>query len=223
MFENFNFNEFIIRAALSVVPFMFAVTIHEVMHGYAAYRLGDNTAKNAGRLTLNPIAHIDPLGLLVLLLTRIIGWAKPVPVNYYNLRHKYGVAIVSAAGPLANLVTAFLSAVVLKILGFAAVNFGMPGYIFEPLYIMTLYSVAINIALCIFNLLPIMPMDGARIIWNFLPRDKAEKYEATEKYYFIIILVLIFTNILQYIISPVRAFILSIFDAILNLNITGYM
>lgn len=223
MFENFNFNEFIIRAALSVVPFMFAVTIHEVMHGYAAYRLGDNTAKNAGRLTLNPIAHIDPIGLLVLLLTRIIGWAKPVPVNYYNLRHKYGVAIVSAAGPLANLVTAFLSAVVLKILGFAAVNFSMPGYIFEPLYIMTLYSVAINIALCIFNLLPIMPMDGARIIWNFLPRDKAEKYEATEKYYFIIILVLIFTNVLQYIISPVRGFILSIFDAILNLNITGYM
>ena len=176
MFENFNFNEFMVKAALSVVPFMFAVTIHEVMHGYAAYKLGDNTAKNAGRLTLNPIAHIDPVGLLVLLLTRIIGWAKPVPVNYYNLRHKYGVAIVSAAGPLANLVTAFLSAVVLKILGFAAVNFSIPGYILEPLYIMTLYSVAINIALCIFNLLPIMPIAGARIIWNFLPRDKAENY-----------------------------------------------
>lgn len=223
MFENFNFNEFMVKAALSIVPFMFAVTIHEVMHGYAAYKLGDHTAKNAGRLTLNPIAHIDPIGLLVLLLTRIIGWAKPVPVNYYNLRHKYGVAIVSAAGPLANLVTAFLSAVVLKILGFAAVNFSIPGYIFEPLYIMTLYSIAINIALCIFNLLPIMPMDGARIIWNFLPRDKALKYEETEKYYFLIILVLIFTNVLQYIISPIRGFILTIFDAILNLNITGYM
>ena len=159
----------------------------------------------------------------MLLLTRIIGWAKPVPVNYYNLSHKYGVAIVSAAGPLANLVTAFLSAVVLKILGFAAVNFNIPSYIFEPLYIMTLYSVAINIALCIFNLLPIMPMDGARIIWNFLPRDKAAKYEATEKYYFLIILVLIFTNVLQYIISPIRVFILTIFDAVLNLNITGFM
>lgn len=223
MFENFNFNDFMVKAALSVVPFMFAVTIHEVMHGYAAYRLGDNTAKNAGRLTLNPIAHIDPIGLLVLLLTRIIGWAKPVPVNYYNLRHKYGVAIVSAAGPLANLVTAFLSAVILKLLEIAAVNSLIPNFIFEPLYIMTLYSVAINIALCIFNLLPIMPMDGARIIWNFLPRDKAEKYEETEKYYFIIILVLIFTNVLQYIISPIRSFILKIFDAVLNLNIIGYM
>ena len=223
MFENFNFNDFMVKAALSLVPFMFAVTIHEVMHGYAAYRLGDNTAKNAGRLTLNPIAHIDPIGLLVLLLTRIIGWAKPVPVNYYNLRHKYGVAIVSAAGPLANLVTAFLSAVILKLLEIAAVNSLIPNFIFEPLYIMTLYSVAINIALCIFNLLPIMPMDGARIIWNFLPRDKAEKYEETEKYYFIIILVLIFTNVLQYIISPIRSFILKIFDAVLNLNIIGYM
>ena len=223
MFADFNFNEFMVKLALSIVPFMFAVTIHEVMHGYAAYKLGDNTAKNAGRLTLNPIAHIDPVGLLVLVLTRMIGWAKPVPVNYNNLRHKYGVAIVSAAGPLANLVTAFLSAVILKILGYAAINFGMPGYIFEPLYLMTLYSVAINIALCIFNLLPIMPMDGARIIWNFLPRDKAIKYEATEKYYFLIILVLIFTNVLQYIISPIRIFILKIFDAILNLNIIGYM
>ena len=76
MFEHFNLSDFMIKAALSVVPFMFAVTIHEVMHGYAAYKLGDNTAKNAGRLTLNPIAHIDPVGLLVLLLTRIIGWAK---------------------------------------------------------------------------------------------------------------------------------------------------
>ena len=75
-----------IKAALSVVPFMFAVTIHEVMHGYAAYKLGDNTAKNAGRLTLNPIAHIDPVGLLVLLLTRIIGWAKPVPIDPRNFK-----------------------------------------------------------------------------------------------------------------------------------------
>ncbi len=223
MFENFNFNEFMIRAALSIVPFMFAVTIHEVMHGYVAYRLGDDTAKKAGRLTLNPIAHIDPLGLLVLLVTRIIGWAKPVPVNYYNLHHKYGVAIVSVAGPLANLITAFLSAFVLKLIGLVAVNFNISSSIIEPLYIMTLYSIIINIALFIFNLLPIMPMDGARIIWNFLPKDKAIKYEATEKYYFLIILVLIFTNILQYIISPIRNFILMLFDTIFNLNIIGYM
>ena len=122
MFADFNFNEFMVKLALSIVPFMFAVTIHEVMHGYAAYKLGDNTAKNAGRLTLNPIAHIDPVGLLVLVLTRMIGWAKPVPVNYNNLRHKYGVAIVSVAGPLANFVTAFLSAVILKLLILTTLN-----------------------------------------------------------------------------------------------------
>ena len=113
--EGFDISSTIRMIALSIVPFLFAITIHEFMHGYAAYKLGDNTAKNAGRLTLNPIAHIDPIGLLVLVITRMIGWAKPVPVNYYNIRHKYGVAIVSAAGPLANLATAFLSALLFKL------------------------------------------------------------------------------------------------------------
>ncbi len=219
MFENFNFNDFIIKAALLSVPFLFAVTIHEVMHGYAAYKLGDNTAKNLGRLTLNPIPHLDPLGLIVLLITNMIGWAKPVPVNYYHLRHKYGIAIVSAAGPLANLVTAFLSACVLKILMITTIASSIPPSIFQPIYLMTLYSIMINIALFVFNLLPIMPMDGARIIWNFLPPDKAAKYEATTKYYFLIILVLIFTNALHYIISPIRHLVLMIFSVVLQINI----
>lgn len=216
MFENFNFNEFMVQVALSIVPFMFAVTIHEVMHGYAAYKLGDNTAKNAGRLTLNPIAHIDPLGLLVLVLTRMIGWAKPVPVNYYNLKHKYGVAIVSAAGPLANLVTAFLSALLFKLFT-VYVSDNIPENIATPLGAMLVYSILINISLCIFNLLPIMPMDGARIIWNFLPREQAEKYEATGQYYFIIILVLIVSGALAYIITPVRNVILNIFNIIFGI------
>ncbi len=221
MFADFNFNEFMVKLALSIVPFMFAVTIHEVMHGYAAYKLGDNTAKNAGRLTLNPIAHIDPVGLLVLVLTRMIGWAKPVPVNYNNLRHKYGVAIVSVAGPLANFVTAFLSAVILKLL--TMTFYYIPSAIVEPLFLMTLYSITINLALCIFNLLPIMPMDGARIIWNFLPREQAIKYEETEKYYFIIILILIFTSVLHYIISPIISFVAGVFGMILNFDISGYI
>ena len=87
--EGFDISSTIRMIALSIVPFLFAITIHEFMHGYAAYKLGDNTAKNAGRLTLNPIAHIDPIGLLVLVITRMIGWAKPVPVNYYNIRYLY--------------------------------------------------------------------------------------------------------------------------------------
>ncbi|MDE7168891.1 MAG: site-2 protease family protein [Mucispirillum sp.] len=218
MFGDFDINSFVKTAALSIVPFMFAVTVHEVMHGYAAYKLGDDTAKNAGRLTLNPIAHIDPIGLLVLLATRMIGWAKPVPVNYYNLRHKYGVAIVSAAGPLSNLLLAFLSAFILKLIIIAGYNDMIPNVLFEPISLMVLYSIVINIALFIFNLLPIMPMDGARIIWNFMPRDMAMKYEATERYYFLIIIVLIFTNALTYIISPVRNFMLLIIDNIFNIG-----
>lgn len=218
MFGDFDINSFVKTAALSIVPFMFAVTVHEVMHGYAAYKLGDDTAKNAGRLTLNPIAHIDPIGLLVLLATRMIGWAKPVPVNYYNLRHKYGVAIVSAAGPLSNLLLAFLSAFILKLIIMAGYNDMIPNALFEPISLMALYSIVINIALFIFNLLPIMPMDGARIIWNFMPRDMAMKYEATERYYFLIIIVLIFTNALTYIISPVRNFMLLIIDNIFNIG-----
>ena len=214
--EGFDISSTIRMIALSIVPFLFAITIHEFMHGYAAYKLGDNTAKNAGRLTLNPIAHIDPIGLLVLVITRMIGWAKPVPVNYYNIRHKYGVAIVSAAGPLANLATAFLSALLFKLfIVYIAGN--IPENIAQPLEAMIFYSILINVSLFIFNLLPIMPMDGARIIWNFLPREQAEKYEAPEKYYFIIILVLIVSGVLSYIITPIRNVIFSAFSIIFGI------
>ena len=214
--EGFDISSTIRMIALSIVPFLFAITIHEFMHGYAAYKLGDNTAKNAGRLTLNPMAHIDPIGLLVLVITRMIGWAKPVPVNYYNIRHKYGVAIVSAAGPLANLATAFLSALLFKLfIVYIAGN--IPENIAQPLEAMIFYSILINVSLFIFNLLPIMPMDGARIIWNFLPREQAEKYEATEKYYFIIILVLIVPGVLSYIITPIRNVIFSAFSIIFGI------
>lgn len=235
MFGNFDIAEFLKIAALSIIPFLFAVTIHEVSHGYAAYKLGDNTAKDAGRLTLNPIKHIDPLGLIVLLLTRMIGWAKPVPVNFYNIRHhKYGVAIVALAGPLANIITAILSALVLKILfmlgnyEFANTTFMMPiankevtigESVLVPLIIMTNISITINIVLAIFNLIPIMPMDGARILSNFMSRENAEKYEATEKYYFLIILVLIFTNVLTYIITPIKSFLIGILDKVFNLGL----
>ncbi len=219
MFTNLNINEIMVQIAISIVPFMFAVTIHEVMHGYVAYKLGDYTAKNAGRLTLNPLVHIDPLGLIVLLLTKMIGWAKPVPVNYYNLNHKHGVALVSIAGPLANLVTAFLSALLLKILTISIIYFNISSVIAYPLQAMAYYSIMINIALCIFNLLPIMPMDGARIIWDFLPPDKAEKYEATQKYYFIIIFALIITNALHYITFPLRNILLTFMLAIFNINL----
>ncbi len=198
-FSDFNFNKFMYELSLSIVPFLFAVTVHEVMHGFVAYKLGDNTAKDAGRLTLNPIKHIDPIGLLFLLVTRMFGWAKPVPVNFYNIRHhKYGVAMVAFAGPASNIVMAILSVIAIKVL----LLFQLPENIGTPIALMLVYSVRINIALTIFNLIPIMPLDGARILSNFLPRDMAIKYEATERYGMIILLILFMTNIYGKVIGP---------------------
>ena len=207
--------------SIAFIPAFLGIILHEMGHGYMALRQGDYTAKFMGRLTLNPIPHIDPVGLIMFVLTSIsgsfvFGWAKPVPVNYYNIRHKYGVAIVSAAGPLANLATAFLSALLFKLfIVYIAGN--IPENIAQPLEAMIFYSILINVSLFIFNLLPIMPMDGARIIWNFLPREQAEKYEATEKYYFIIILVLIVSGVLSYIITPIRNVIFSAFSIIFGI------
>ncbi len=195
-------NNIIKQIVLSIVPFLFAATLHEFMHGYVAYKLGDNTAKNEGRLTLNPIAHIDPIGLLCLIVTRSFGWAKPVPVNFYQIRHKYGMALVSVAGPLSNLFLAIFSVGLLHLFKYMVYNVTMPESIVYPIGMMIYYSIGINIALFIFNLLPILPLDGGRIIYNFLPYNLASKFEVTEKYGFIIILFLIFTGVIKYLIIP---------------------
>ncbi len=195
-------NNIIRQIVLSIVPFLLAATVHEFMHGFVAYKLGDNTAYNEGRLTLNPLAHIDPLGLLCLILTRTFGWAKPVPVNFYRLNHKYGIALVSVAGPLSNLALAIISAIILHLFEIITINFSLPEYIVYPVGMMIYYSIGINIALFVFNLLPILPLDGGRIIYNFLPYDLANKFAVTERYGFVIILLLIFTGAIKYLIVP---------------------
>ena len=195
-------NNIIKQIVLSIVPFLFAATIHEFMHGFVAYKLGDNTAKNEGRLTLNPIAHIDPICLLCLVVTRSFGWAKPVPVNFYQIRHKYGMALVSVAGPLSNLFLAIFSVGLLHLFEYMVYNITMPESIVYPIGMMIYYSIGINVALFVFNLLPILPLDGGRIIYNFLPYNLASKFEVTEKYGFIIILFLIFTGVIKYLIIP---------------------
>lgn len=209
-FENFDLREIIKYIILAIVPFFFAITVHEVSHGYVAYKLGDDTAKRMGRLTLNPISHIDPLGLLFLLVTRTFGWAKPVPVNFYNLRHKYGVAIVSASGPISNLILGILSVIVFKIIELVATNVAIPQAVLEPILMMTAYSIQINVALFIFNLIPILPLDGGRILCNFLPAEQAAKFSQTERYGFVIILVLCLTGVVRYIIGPPINFIYSL-------------
>ena len=186
-------NYSIAHLLLMILPFLFAVTVHEVSHAYMAYYLGDNTAKNAGRLTLNPISHIDPLGLMVLLFTRMFGWAKPVPVDFRIIsRKKYGPLMVAAAGPASNFALAIVSAILLYI----SARF-IPGSAFgnlaEPIVLMLYFSTMINAVLGLFNLIPILPLDGGRIVQNLLPHELAYRYSALERWgMFMVILLLIF-------------------------------
>lgn len=205
--------EYIKFLTLAIVPFMLAITVHEFSHGLSAYMLGDDTAKRAGRLTLNPLAHIDPVGILFLVVTRLFGWAKPVPVNFGRLHKnmKYGPAIVSVAGPVSNLVLAVLSAVIVHIMSGMQFTEGSTSMqIAVPLYNMAILSVRINVALFIFNLLPIPPLDGGRIVQSLLPYNQAVAFSKIERYGFIILIVLFLTRTIDAVILPAMGFILNI-------------
>lgn len=176
------------------VALVLAVTLHEAGHGLMAYILGDKTASQQGRMTLNPIAHIDPVGtillpgsLLIAGVPFLFGYAKPVPVNFSNLKFKGGgVALVAFAGPFVNLSLALVSAVLLHINGHAA----------TPGNDILVHSVSINIMLAVFNLLPILPLDGGRIIHAAMPRPLKDIMERMEKYTFFILILLILTPLI---------------------------
>lgn len=192
-------NQIISQLALLVVPVLFSITVHEVCHGYAAYLFGDPTAKNAGRLTFNPIKHIDPIGMLVLFVTRMIGWAKPVPVDpRYFKRPRQDMVWVSLAGPASNLVLAALTALVFKLVGPALAATAL-----YPLAIMLQLTVIINVGLAVFNLIPIHPLDGSHIMEGLLPAGAAQAYSRLQPYGFIILLLLIFTRVVDVVIFPV--------------------
>jgi len=162
-------------------PILLALTFHEFMHGWVAYRLGDPTAKLAGRLTMNPLVHLDPFGTIMIFLVRF-GWAKPVPVNPNYFREpKRDMLLVSIAGPAANMLLAFFSGLLLR--SFHAGNFNfMPVNILQPVYIMIKLSLQINLALAIFNLLPVPPLDGSKILYGLLPYRYEYIYEYLERY-----------------------------------------
>ncbi len=202
--------EIIQRIAISLPPVLLALTLHELAHGYVALRFGDQTARWAGRLTLNPIKHMDPVGTMLILfgmITRapVIGWAKPVPVNPYNLRHPHTDMIwVALAGPAMNLLLATVSALALR---------WFPGpewwadsplalSLMRPLAFMLNASVWINVGLAIFNLIPIPPLDGSRVLSGILPSRHAIAFSQLEPYGFIILLVLFMSGALQHVIYP---------------------
>lgn len=173
---------------LSVVPALICITLHELAHGYLAYRLGDDTAKRAGRLTLNPLRHIDIMGLLMMIVFKF-GWAKPVPVNMWKFKNpKKGMAITAAAGPIANLLIAL---VFLFLYGFLFALLHRPGrslnWLLEMLYI-TAY---LSIALAIFNIIPIPPLDGSKVLFSCISDRSYTKLMYYERYGMIILLVLV--------------------------------
>jgi len=199
-------NSFITQLIILAPPLLFALTFHEFAHGYVAYRLGDPTAKNAGRLTLNPLKHLDPIGTIAFFFIKF-GWAKPVPVNPAYFRNpRKDMLWVALAGPMTNLALALISAIITKTLWFLASSLpysAIAEAILVPLNAMLIASVWINLVLCIFNFLPIPPLDGSRILTGLLPQDLAISYMKIERYGFIIILVLAFSGVLSKVILPI--------------------
>jgi Zn-dependent protease len=175
-----------------------AMTVHEFAHGLTAYKLGDPTAKYSGRLTLNPLAHIDPFGTIILPLFLFlstgfaIGWAKPVPINYLALRNpKRDIIWVGLSGPLANILFAFLLGMLWRIIPLAQ----LPALIFQKL-------IYINLLLAVFNLIPIPPLDGSRIAMGLLPQSLAYRYISIERYGFLIVALLAWLGLFDLIIWP---------------------
>ncbi len=190
---------FLQHLVLMAPALLLAVTIHEVAHGWVAERLGDPTARLAGRLTLNPLPHIDPLGALAFVIAGF-GWAKPVPVNARNLRHPVrDMALVGAAGPLSNFVVAFLGLVVLVLVSRTV---DAP-FFAVPLIGMLRYVYAFNLGLAIFNLIPLPPLDGGHFLPYFLPREAWPLLRRLELYGPIVLLLLLISGATRYIVSPI--------------------
>ncbi len=193
---------------LIAIPLLYSVILHEISHGWVAYLFGDDTAKRAGRLSLNPLVHLDPIGTLALFLFGF-GWAKPVPITYSNLRHyRLGIICVSLAGCLTNIIIAVLSILLLQYKAISA------NLIAARLLII---MANINIVLGTLNLIPIPPLDGSRILYGILPRKAQAALLKIEPYGMAILLALLFTKMLNPIIMVMQDAIISVIKFILRI------
>ncbi len=206
------FQGFLQKLLLTAPPILLALTIHECAHGWVADRLGDPTARMLGRVTLNPLKHLDPIGTLMLFFSGLFGWAKPVPVNPRNFKHiARDMMWVSLAGPISNLALAAVSAVIYKmfLMGGPRLMFAMPT-VYKPLFIMVQFSIIINVSLAIFNMVPVPPLDGSKVLAYLLPADKAFAYSKIEPYGFMILLLLIVSGAINRFVSPLVFFMVKI-------------
>ena len=221
-------SQIILKLIIQLPPLMLAISVHEMAHGYMAFRKGDYTAKLLGRVTLNPIKHIDPVGTILVPLMLafsgtgiLFGWAKPVPVNSFNFKSpRKDNAIVSLAGPASNFAMAAILALVYRIL------LWVPGYayivsspIFKPLAAMIVFGIHISVVLGVLNLIPVHPLDGSHIVEGILPAHQAQVYSRHDRYGFIILIALMFTGLLWRIIDPFYSMIIGIIGRVFAIPI----
>ncbi|MBS7402901.1 MAG: site-2 protease family protein [Oscillospiraceae bacterium] len=205
---------------LSVVPALLCIVFHELCHGFVAYKLGDNTAKNAGRLSLNPFKHLDIVGLIAMMFLHV-GWAKPVPVNMNSFKNpKRGMAITALAGPLSNIL---LAAVVLLLYGFLYIpllKLGDFGYVI----IETLGRTAVfSCSLAVFNIFPIPPMDGSKVLFALLPDKAYYKLMEYERYGMLIVLLLVITGVIDPVLTYLVNALVGLLSPLMNLGFSFYI
>ncbi len=204
---------------IAIIPLLFAIVVHEVAHGWVARQLGDDTAYLMGRLTLNPLKHIDPVGTILVPLILILtvgfafGWAKPVPVNFNNLRNRRrDTALVAAAGPFANLLMAIAWTLIAKLASLLPDSIAM---LTSPLILMSMFGITINAILMVFNLIPIPPTDGGRIATSLLPPRLGYQLSRVEPYGFFIILALLLSGVIWKLLDIVIQIVMQLIQFIL--------
>ena len=209
---------YIIQLLLSLPIILLALSLHETAHGYVAYKLGDPTARNLGRLTLNPVKHLDPIGFLCMLLAGF-GWANPVPINSRNFKNpRRDIALTSIAGPVSNLLLAFIFVIIFRFsyepIMTNSVRAMLTGNTFlsnalQYTYIFIYLAIQMNITLAVFNLLPIPPLDGSKILYMFLPPKTYFKIAPYERYISIAFMLLLLTGIISPLLSTVTEYIMN--------------